>query len=108
MALYPFARTLALKLHALSRYPGNRQTERQTDTQTDYRMPSLVHVHRGIMKWLLYRVTTIPKSQFKIIVGIQMNLLCELYSFVCCYSEPDVVVYDLPKTRMKAYRYNAV
>jgi len=28
MALYPFVHVSALKLHALSRYPGNRQNDR--------------------------------------------------------------------------------
>ena len=41
MALYPFVHVSALELHALSRYPGNRQNDRQTETPTDYRMPSL-------------------------------------------------------------------
>ena len=30
-----------LELHALSRYPGNRQNDRMTETRTDYRMPLL-------------------------------------------------------------------
>jgi len=33
MALYPFVNVSALELHALSRYPGNRQNERMTDRQ---------------------------------------------------------------------------
>ena len=41
-------RVSALELHVLSRYSGNRQTHTQTDAQTDYRVPSLAHAHRGI------------------------------------------------------------
>ena len=41
MALYTFVHVSALELHALSCYPGNRQNDRQTETPTDYRMPSL-------------------------------------------------------------------
>jgi len=41
MALYPFVHVSALEYHALSHYPGNRQNDRQTETPTDYRMPSL-------------------------------------------------------------------
>jgi len=41
MALYPFVHVSALELHALSRYPGNRQNDRQTETPTDFRTPSL-------------------------------------------------------------------
>ena len=33
MALYPFVHVPALELHALSRYPGNRQNDRQTEHQ---------------------------------------------------------------------------
>ena len=41
MALYPFVHVLALEFHALSRYPGNRQNDRQTETPTNYCMTSL-------------------------------------------------------------------
>jgi len=41
MALYPFLHASALELHVLSRYPGNRQNDRQTETPTEYHMPSL-------------------------------------------------------------------
>jgi len=34
MALYPFVHVSALELHALSRYPGNRQNDRQKHQQT--------------------------------------------------------------------------
>jgi len=41
MALYPFMHVSALELHMLSRYPRNRQNDRQAETPTDYRMPLL-------------------------------------------------------------------
>ena len=41
MALYPFVHVSALEFHALSRYPGNRQNDRQTETPTNYCMTSL-------------------------------------------------------------------
>jgi len=34
MTLYPFVHVSALELHALSRYPGNRQNDRQKHKQT--------------------------------------------------------------------------
>ena len=34
MALYPFVHVSALELHTLSRYPGNRQNDRQKHQQT--------------------------------------------------------------------------
>ena len=34
MALYPFVHVSALELHALSRYPSNRQNDRQKHQQT--------------------------------------------------------------------------
>jgi len=34
MALYPFVHVPALELHALSRYPGNRENDRQKHQQT--------------------------------------------------------------------------
>ena len=45
MALYPFVHVSALELHTLSRYPGNRQTDRNTN-----RLPYAfaAHAHRGI------------------------------------------------------------
>jgi len=42
MALYPFLHASALELHVLSRYPGNRQNDRQTETPTEYAIEACV------------------------------------------------------------------
>ena len=61
MALYPFVHVSALELHALSRYPGNRQNDRMTDRNTN-RLPYAftAHAHRGITVYYSY---TQPHSQ---------------------------------------------
>ena len=48
MIFNPQKHILGLELHQENRYTGNRQTDRQKDTQPDYRMPSFVHAHVSI------------------------------------------------------------
>jgi len=45
MALYPFVHVSALELHALSRYPRNRQNDRNTN-RPPYAFAA--HAHQGI------------------------------------------------------------
>jgi len=50
MAMYRFVRFSALELHALRRYPGSRQIDRQNDRQKHQQIPYAfaAHAHRGI------------------------------------------------------------
>jgi len=43
MALYPFVHVSALELHALSRYPGNRQNDRMTGRQKHQQTTVCLH-----------------------------------------------------------------
>ena len=65
MALYPFVHVSALELHALSHYPGNRQNDRQTETPTDYCMPSLC-MHTGHNEGS-FNQPGLPHLQFEVI-----------------------------------------